>query len=280
MRVRLFSLSVFMVFWGSALAQAQTQPTYYLALGDSLAQGVQPTVIGDLPTNRGYVDDLYAQLRTSRPNLNLTKLACPGETSVTMIHGGSFCYPAGSSQLEAAVVFLQTHHVDLVTLDIGGNDIDHCVKLSGIDWACVNTTLGTISSDLWQILFALRIAAGPNTHIVGMNYYDPVLAAWVVGSGGQTLAEESLLAARFFNGVLETVYQAFNVPVADVAQAFHIYDFTQVPTISLPVNVFLTLTWTWMGAAPPLGPDIHANDAGYAVIAGAFASKISSLSED
>ena|SRR3984957_19848763 len=112
-----------------------------------------------------------------------------------------------------------------------------------------------------------------------MNYYDPFLAAWPLGSNGQALAGESLLAASFF---LESVYQAFNIPVADVAQAFHIYDFALVPNINLPLNVFLTLTWTWMGAPPPIGPNIHANAAGYAVIAGAFANKIalSSVSED
>jgi lysophospholipase L1-like esterase len=199
-----------------------------------------------------------------------------------MIQGGSLCYPAGSSQLAAAVTFLLTHQVKLVTLDIGANDIDRCVSLSGIDWACITTVLSSVRSDLLLILAELRAAAGPNTLIVAMNYYDPVLAAWRLGTNGQALAGESLLAANFFNAVLEGVYQAFNIPVADVAQAFNIYDFVPVPNINLPLNVFLTLTWTWMGAAPPLGPDIHANAAGYAVIAGAFANKIAmrSLLED
>jgi hypothetical protein len=61
------------------------------------------------------------------------------------------------------------------------------------------------------------------------------------------------------------------IPVADVAKAYHISDFTPLPVINLPLNVFLTLTWTWMGAPAPFGPDIHANVAGYAVIAGALA---------
>jgi lysophospholipase L1-like esterase len=62
--------------------------------------------------------------------------------------------------------------------------------------------------------------------------------------------------------------------VADVAKAYHISDFTAIPVINLPLNVFLTLSWTWMGAPAPFGPDIHPNAAGYAVIAGAFAEQI------
>jgi hypothetical protein len=38
--------------------------------------------------------------------------------------------------------------------------------------------------------------------------------------------------------------------------------------------VFITLTWTWMGAPPPLGPDVHPNAIGYLAIAGAFAGTI------
>jgi hypothetical protein len=113
-----------------------------------------------------------------------------------------------------------------------------------------------------------------------MNYYDPFLAAWPLGPGGQALADELLLAAKLFNGILENLYRAFAIPMADVAQAFHIYDFAPVPGVNLPLNVFLTLAWTWMGAPPPLGPDIHANAAGYAVIAGAFAAVLATDSSE
>jgi hypothetical protein len=47
-----------------------------------------------------------------------------------------------------------------------------------------------------------------------------------------------------------------------------------VPFLDIPVNVFVTLLYTWMGAPPPLGPDIHPNAAGYAAIAVAFGQKI------
>lgn len=76
-------------------------PPYYLALGDSLAQGVQPTPSGTSRlTNQGYVDDLYAVYRRQVPNLRLVKLGCPGETTGTMINGGvcSYSRPVASSQ--------------------------------------------------------------------------------------------------------------------------------------------------------------------------------------
>src|SRR5262245_2288151 len=59
---------------------------YYVALGDSLAAGVQPDATGrSQPTDRGYVDDLYAQLSAADPKLDLVKLGCPGETTTSMI---------------------------------------------------------------------------------------------------------------------------------------------------------------------------------------------------
>jgi hypothetical protein len=43
-----------------------------------------------------------------------------------------------------------------------------------------------------------------------------------------------------------------------------------VPALGVPLNVLLVCRWTWMCVPPPVGPNIHANADGYAVIAGAF----------
>ena len=89
------------------------------------------------------------------------------------------------------------------------------------------------------------------------------------------LAQESLLiTTQGLNPLLEGIYTGFGVKVADVATAYRITDFTLVPGINVPRNVFLELVWTWIGAPPPRGPDIHPNANGYAVIAGAFIKKI------
>ena len=108
-------------------------PTYYLALGDSLSQGVQPDAAGaSVETRYGYPDQVYAALHPSHPALELVKLGCPGETTSTMINGGICPYPGGS-QLKAAVAFLHAHRdrVLLVTIDIGANDPEHCAGQEG-----------------------------------------------------------------------------------------------------------------------------------------------------
>jgi lysophospholipase L1-like esterase len=273
MRIRLLGVLV-VALLGASLAQAGGQRPYYLAVGDSLAIGVQPNGSGDVATNQGYVDDLYALLRLRVPGLALEKLGCSGETAASMVDGGECTYAEGN-QLAAAVDFIEVHRVVLITIDIGANDVDHCISLAGIDQTCLTDGATSVSGNLPYILEQLRAAAGPHTPIVAMNYYDPFLAAWVLaGTTGQTLANESLQATTDFNTLLEGVYQSFHVPVADVVGAYHISDFNVIPTLGVPLNVFLTLTWTWMGAPAPFGPDIHPNAAGYAVIAGAFAKTV------
>jgi hypothetical protein len=81
MRIRFFSLIVLMTLCGATLTHAAETPTYYLALGDSLAIGLQPSASGDAPTNHGYADDLFAVFRLVKPKLNLVKLGCSGETT-------------------------------------------------------------------------------------------------------------------------------------------------------------------------------------------------------
>ena len=107
-------------------------PGYYLALGDSLAAGVQPDAAGtSVPTGQGYANVLYAALRRHDRGLRLVKLGCLGETTATMIHGG-ICRYQGGSQLADAAAFLRAHrgHVALITLDIGANDPESCLNAS------------------------------------------------------------------------------------------------------------------------------------------------------
>ena len=165
------------------LASAGAQSTYYLALGDSLAIGIQPSLHGDVPTNQGYTDDLYRVFRAHIPGLRFVKLGCSGETTTTMLQGGSCSYSTGS-QLAQAVAFIETHRVSFITLDIGANDIDHCISISGIDAGCVQVASATLATNLPKILAALR-AAGGSTPIVAMNYYDPFLAAWTLVRPGK-----------------------------------------------------------------------------------------------
>jgi lysophospholipase L1-like esterase len=252
--------------------------SYYLSLGDSLAQGVQPNAAGtDVETNQGYPNQLYAALRPFNPGLQLVKLGCPGETTGTMLKGGICSYPQGS-QVAAAVHFLQDHpgRVSLITIDIGANDLNSCVVLTSLSAleACVEATLPTAVANLTEIMTDLRAAGGSNVRIIGMTYYVPELAEWLSGPAGQAFAEASEELAVTFNGLLSSVYQDFGTRIADVFSAFQSADFTDqvtLPTIgTVPRNVALICAWTWECAPPPRGPDEHANTIGYGVIALTF----------
>jgi lysophospholipase L1-like esterase len=253
-------------------AKAPAPPTYYLALGDSLSQGVQPDAAGaSVETRDGYPDQVYAALRPTRPTLKLVKLGCPGETTSTMINGG-ICHYQGGSQLKAAETFLHAHRgrVLLVTIDIGANDPEHCGGQPSLTQlaSCATKGIPAAVTHLTTIMARLKAAAGPGVRIVGMNYYLPALAEWRSGLPGHLVAWAAERLAATYNGLLDRVYTASGAQVANVFGAFDTADFTSQGTT--PHNVALLCQWTWACAAPPRGPNQHANQAGYQVIARAF----------
>jgi hypothetical protein len=123
------------------------------------------------------------------------------------------------------------------------------------------------------MLAGLRLAGYQGT-IIGMTYYDPVLADWLTGTAGQQLAQASEPLLVAYNQALTSVYHRFGARIADVFTAFGTPDFSTQVTLpgvgAVPANVARICTWTWECAAPPVGPNEHANQAGYAVIARTF----------
>ena len=283
MRIRhiLIILGAVAALLGSSVADSSAEsrrgdprPRYYLSLGTSLAVGIQPDAGGvNQLTDEGYADQLHARLQASQPRLGLVKLGCPGETVAQLIDGGGRCaYPHGS-QLAEALAFLRTHRgqVALVTIDLGANEVEPCGSLAGLDHACLNQAFTDVAAGLPRVLRALRGAAGREVPIVGMNYYDPFVVAWLLGEDGRRLAEAASVRSAMFNAMLKGLYAGFSALVADVATAFQSEDFTPVPEAGgLPVNVILACQWTWMCAPAPIGPNIHGNAEGYGVIAEAF----------
>jgi lysophospholipase L1-like esterase len=249
-------------------------PVWYLALGDSLSVGVQPVGPGDanVETPFGYADQLFAALKAENPKLELRKLGCAvTETTKTMLRGDGECdYPGHRSQLAAAVDFLRKHRgsVALVTIDIAANDIDPCVVLGVIDEQCFRKGFIQVATHLPPILAALRVAAGPNVPIVGMNYYNPVLPVWFQDP---SLAEAAAEKLEALNGLLGATYRLFRMPVADVAAAFNSGAFLPLVDIGppfgeVPLNVATVCGLTYACTLQ----NIHANPTGYAVITGAF----------
>jgi lysophospholipase L1-like esterase len=274
--------AVFILLFFGVCARASAAPglPYYLVLGDSLGRGIQPLPSGQLvDTNQGYADGVYAFYRLSHPLLQVAKLACSGETTSTMIAGGGNCHYALGNQLDQAKDFLRNHRVLLVTITIGGDDVLGCVKPSGVTPNCVEPGLANVAQNLPWILSELRAAAGPKVPIVAANYYDPILAAWSLlpAPDGQQLAQASLAVTLELNALIGSFSSDAGIPVADVARTFRITDFANVPGVNIPLNAFLEITWTWIAAPPPRGPDIHPNAAGYAAIATAFVKTIGRL---
>ena len=267
--------------WSAAPADAAPkETTYYLSLGDSLAQGLQP--IGGPHTgsaaagyNQGYANQLFKQARDGGgEHLRLVKLGCGGETTASMIgdSADSFCpddYETGS-QLGDAVEFLDEHRgqIAFITIDIGVNDVFECQG----DPACFGPQ---ISTNLPLILETLRDHAGPGVPIIGMNYYSPFVVDWF---GDPAAGEVAAAQSVALNNFLESLYAGAGTPVADVESAFAVTDFTTQAELKhfgpVPLSVYNACTLTWICTAPPLGQDIHANSDGYGVIAEAFAEQL------
>ncbi len=254
----------------------------YLALGDSISSGFQG---GVARYDDGYVRIVADALQTKGVTVR-KNLSCPGETTTTMIKGGASSINGGiactqftgaTSQLAAAVDYLATHDVKVITLSIGGNDLTGCVDQDmAVDTGCITTGLGTVGKNLTYILARLRLAE-PNATIVVLNYYDPYLAYWLTGSKGKALAVASVPLIGSLNGVIAASSVATLSKVANVAGAFKTTAWTPLVKVALgsktvwaPTNVAMICRHTWMCQKN----DNHPQDTGYALIADAVLAKL------
>ena len=244
---------------------------YYLALGDSLAFGFQrDKFLGELvhgtydPSSfTGYVRDFALDLAPVSPGIQTVNLGCPGETTATFISGGcpfptqfpppfpspfpaSLHVPYTGSQQTAALAFLHAHpgQVSPITLDDGANDLTPCLG----DPACVSAALVAIGTNLDASIGALRSAA-PNSEIIVMEYYNPYFV----------VAPTSDAVAKALNAVIA---QAAAKHGARLADAFTPFNGASTPQAEAASICTLTLMCP--------GGDVHASDAGYAVIAQQF----------
>jgi len=252
---------------------SSSKATYYLSLGDSLAESAQP--IGGLTS--GYSEAVYKAVRNDHQQLQHVKLGCGGETTGSMIdttQAGSCRYPG--NQLDVAVEFITAHpsQIALITIDIGANDTFACLDPTTFlfDQSCVDHVVPSTLANLAAILASLQ-AAAPDVPVVGMDYYDVFLGLWVFGADGQAAALHNAPIVDAVNASLVTVYEAAGFRVADVAGAFDNSNFADTVATSqwgvIPVNVANVCAWTWF-CDDKYTFDVHANTDGYQVIAKAF----------
>lgn len=160
----------------------------HLGVGDSVAYGFGVK----RPDQHGYMAVLsrWAHSVDCRdgeaaacPHLELVNMSVPGATSSTLM----------SEQLPGALALISQRNgdddpgndVEIITLDIGGNDLFNPVInacAGGVTPECVDVVtngMTTFAANLGVILGSLRSAAGPDTRIVIMTYYNPLGACFL-----------------------------------------------------------------------------------------------------
>ena len=254
-------------------AAAASTPNYYLSLGDSYAQGYQPGFPSGSETLHGFANRVAASV--GHRKLTLENFGCGGATTSSILHSvgcsgealDGVPYPS-TTQEAAALRFIAAHRgrIGLITISIGGNDFDGCV---GAPPACVTDAMPEMQANIETLSAALRSAVGANVPIIAITYPDVVLGAWVDGSAGKALAEQSLQAFRqTINPTLKAAYAPSRVTFVDVTAATGAY----VPLTTLvnhrpygrvPYAVSRVCTLTWFCQQQ----NIHPKNAGYAEIA-------------
>ena len=170
----------------AAAADAGIAPApVYLALGDSVAFGFDPLV----DTRRTEEFAGYPELLAAGLAVPVVNASCPGEAS------GGFISPTGAdnhcrenkaayplhvaypgTQLDFALAFLADHPgTELVTIDLGGNDVSRLNDLCAGDVGCLLEGFGPMlvdySNNLDAIFAALRdVYHGP---LVALTIYNP-----------------------------------------------------------------------------------------------------------
>ncbi len=254
---------------------------YYVALGDSLSTGFQPTLSGDgIETHSGYVNDIYRAEHRYEHHLELVDFGCPGDTTTSLLTGiGNYplarrlhCDRSHGSQLAAAAEFLRTHHrpgeVPLVTIDIGINDINRCAGLVEPD-GCLLTGEGAIAANLPRILQRLRAVAPSGTVFAAMTLYDTYLGTRMAASVAAANADTFLDAYSHANLTIAADDARAGFRTADVAGAFDTSDTGMVAWHGrrAPANLARACDLTWSCSPPPIYHNIHPDSRGYAVIA-------------
>ena len=234
----------------------QAPQSYYLALGDSMAYGFQPTKAKAPPSafNTGYVDVFSARLRKLSAGIQVVNYGCPGESTVTFTrggcdwlkHGGKLHDAFQGSQLKAAEAFLRAHagRVSPITVTLWGGDL---APLSARG-AHARTAIASFANRFDTILRQLR-AAAPTAEII-------VTGAWNLE------ADRLAKVEPLYRSVDEAIRRSASAAGARVADMFTALD---GPGSLKAQQVRLCSLTFYCSKGDP-----HPTDAGYRAMADAF----------
>jgi lysophospholipase L1-like esterase len=251
-------------------AQAQAAPdaipagSKYVALGSSFAAGpgIPPAEPGS-PAACGRSSRNYANLVATRYGLSLTDATCSGATTANVLTTSQAGLPP---QIEAV-----TADTKLVTMTIGGNDVDYLGSLDSyscqdsggtscgtVDQDAINQGLGTVGSRIAAVIDAVR-ARAPQARVVVVDYQTilPVagpLCAGVPMSGAHLTFERSLRAR-------------LDVATRSAAAQRHA-TLVDVATASLSHDACSAAPWIEKYVVPAGISSYHPKPAGMAAIAG------------
>jgi lysophospholipase L1-like esterase len=239
----ILSFLLVLVPTGSLLAGNETNYTY-LALGDSIAFGFNPTILSPtlpLPSPAAFTGypEVVAQVEHLLKSKKEVNASCPGETSASFWILGApdnGCNGAGpqgqpsfkssvglhtnysGTQLEFAISQLSSNkHIKLVTLGIGGNDLllveEQCVarpvpSFAGCVQAILPGVLQAYGTNLTAILTAIRA-----------NYQGTLVLVNNYSSSADPLFTEAVAA---LDSVTTLVGTNFGVKFADAFTGFQV----------------------------------------------------------
>lgn len=229
-------------------AQATERAVYYVALGDSLAQGLGASKVKG--TLNGYVNRYYHQLLKLDPSLELVNLGLHDMTSSQLL--GKLM---GDSRYQQSIA-----QAKVITINIGANDflalLGQFEERPTAEPQLVIETYVKLMENLKAIITAVKLY-NPQAEIYVMNYYNPfpdykITLPTAIGAFTWKLDD---FVVRGNQDLMKAMKQA-GVPVADVATPFR-------QNLSQFINA---------GQDPfaKKWPMVHPNDSGYMAIAQAF----------
>ena len=240
---------------------------YYLALGDSITYGYQPTGRPGARASTfdtGFVDVFASRLRDVSAGITVVNYGCPGESTVTFVRGGCPAFADRlelhdafrGPQLKAALSFLRAHpgEVSPITVTLYGNDwlpllLDTCKGRIECVRKHAPAATASFGSRLRAILGQLR-AAAPTAQIVVTGAWNP--------------DPTSLRQLR-------STYRSLEASIARAAAAAGVRIARMLPVFNPSVNVrapkarLCALTFICSKGDP------HPTDAGYRAMADAVA---------